>query len=162
MQMRGKRLGAFGTGILAPLIGCLAVVSLASAQESHPCAAMGQPAQRLACYDKAFPPAVPLQEAVRERAQKDFGRQYAGPALELGQSKDVVDPDWIEGSIVKLEYANGKRVFTLDNGHVWTTVDAGSMGRAVQGDRVRVRKGALGSYVLQTPAGVGLRVRRAR
>jgi len=74
----------------------------------------------------------------------------------------VADPDQIESSIAKLAYANGRRIFTLDNGHVWATVDAASMGHAVEGDRVRVRKGALGSYILETPAGVGLRVRRTR
>jgi hypothetical protein len=162
MLMRGKRLHRCGALALSSFLAGFGVAAPARAQNSHPCAAMAGPAERLACYDKAFPPVVPLQEAVRERAQQDFGKQYAGPGSELGQSRDVADPDSIEAAIAKLEYANGRRVFTLDNGHVWTTVDAGGMGHAVKGDRVRVRKGAMGSYVLQTPAGVGLRVRRAR
>lgn len=160
MRKRTRTAAAFG-GALA-ILGHLGIALPALAQVGHPCANMSQPVQRLACYDEAFPPVVPLQDAVREQAQKDFGRPDARPGLDLGQTADAADPDRIESTITKLAYANGRRVFTLDNGHVWTTVDAGSMGHAVEGDRVLVRKGALGSYVLQTPAGVGLRVRRTR
>lgn len=138
--------------------------SLAAQPILHACASMAEPAARLACYDKAFPPPPAVHAAAAERAQADFGlAKPHEPLLNPGQTHEQAAPERIESRVVKVEYGRaGQRSFTLENGQVWTQAESRSSGHVQAGDNVQLRKGLMGSYVLVTPAGVRLGVRRMR
>ncbi|MGY1408626.1 hypothetical protein ACW5EG_03470 [Luteimonas sp. A611] len=148
--------------LLSPL--WLLALPLAAQQPTHACASVAQAEDRLACYDKAFPLSLEVSEAATEKAQADFGLDRPRePLRNPGQAAEPADADRIESQVIKVDYErNGQRSFSLDNGQVWTQAESRSSGHVAAGDVVQVRKGLLGSYQLVTPAGVLLRVRRAR
>ena len=56
----------------------------------------------------------------------------------------------------------GKLVLTLDNGQVWSQVDSSSL-HLRTGDKVRIRRASLGSYLLGTSgSNKTIRVRRSK
>jgi hypothetical protein len=141
----------------------LSAVSVPAWAASHPCATVVDPAARLACYDKAFPPAPEVKEAAARRGIDDFGIQRTqAPLVTAGQTQDQADPDRIEATVAKVVHAGAGRTVTLANGQVWMVTEATSRGPIREGDVVAVRKGVMGNYVLVTADGVGLRVRRVR
>ena len=148
------------------LMLCLWLVALplAAQQPGHACAGLAAPAARLACYDKAFPPPPEVNEVAAARAQGAFGLDRPRESLRNpGQTAEQADPERIESRVLKVDYAhNGQRSFSLANGHVWRQTESRSTGHVRVGDIVKVRKATLGSYMLMTPDGVGLRVSRAR
>ena len=54
----------------------------------------------------------------------------------------------------------GQMVVTLDNGQIWQQGNGEPDVRLDVGDTVTIKKAALGSYILSTPAGRSFRVRR--
>ncbi|MFT4256730.1 MAG: hypothetical protein QM599_07225 [Pseudoxanthomonas sp.] len=145
------------------LLLAAAPTAFAAAEAAHPCATVADPAARLACYDKAFPPPPAVHEAATKKAVQEFGlEKQAAPLFNPGQTREDADPERIESRVAKVDYAGGTRTISLENGQVWTLAEANSRGPLKAGDAVHVRKGLLGSYLLVTPAGVGLRVRRVR
>jgi hypothetical protein len=161
--------------------GALALLALActaaATAATHPCAAIAAPEQRLACFDAAFPSApassasasAPAASTVAtpagddDAARRDFGlNERQRHALDPQPVRDS-GPERIEATVATLQYAaGGERVFTLDNGQVWQQTEASSRGRVSPGDRIHVRRASLGTFMLVTPARVGLRVRRLR
>lgn len=140
----------------------LAIVGVVHGQQSdHRCAVVVDPAQRLACYDKAYPPPLSVHEAARAKARDEFGRD-AVPVAAMA-AEDAKVPERIRANVAHVDYgAGGSRDVALDNGQVWRVVDAASRGVLAEGDAIQVRKAALGSFMLVTRAGVPLRVRRVR
>ena len=57
---------------------------------------------------------------------------------------------------------DGKFVVTLDNAQVWSQSEFNSQADVQVGDAITVRRGALGSYLLVTKAGIGTRVKRVK
>jgi hypothetical protein len=138
-------------------------LAAAASAADHACAAVVDPAGRLACYDRAFPPTVEVRAAAERRGVDEFGSQHTRPSLAtVGQTRVQADPDHIQARVAKLVHASAGRTVTLDNGHVWTVTEATSRGPLREGDEVVVRRGLMGNYVLVTAGGVGLRVRRVR
>lgn len=137
---------------------------LAQESSGHPCAAVALPSDRLACYDKAFPPLPHVIEAAAERARADFGLKDSRESLRNpGQEDAQADPESIKSRVAKVDYGrNGQRSFELENGQVWILTEAGSSGHVRADDVVQVRRGTLAGYVLVTPGSVALRVRRLR
>lgn len=147
--------------LLLSLLGLFAP-PLAAQQASHACASVAEPAARLACYDKTFPPPPEVIEAATEKAQADFGlNKPRDPLRNPGQSVEQADPGRIESRVTKVDHG-GQRSFHLENGQIWTQADSISSGHMQAGDTVQVRKGILGGYLLVMPNGVALRVRRTR
>ncbi len=137
--------------------------TIAAAGGTHPCATVAEPVKRLACYDEAFPPPPEVHEAAVRRAREDFGRDEAPVTLaNPGQDASDIDPRHIGSRISRVDHDNGQRRITLENGQVWRQTEATTAGHMSVGDEVVVRKGVMGSYLLVTQAGVGLRVRRIR
>lgn len=137
--------------------------SLANASDSHPCAAVVKPAERLACYDKTYPPSPAVYEAAASKAVDEFGLAKSEAPLRNPEAGIEADPARIEGKVARVDHgAGGVRTITLEGGQMWVLAEATSRGHMVEGDVVTVRKGALGNYLMQTPAGVSLRVRRIR
>lgn len=129
---------------------CLFALPLAAQASTHACSRVAEPAARLACYDRMYPPAPETHAAATETVQTDFGLNVP------------TSPERIESRVLTVEHGHdGKRRFTLENGHVWTQTDANGV-RVKAGDTVQVRRGTMGSYLLVAPNGVTLRVRRAR
>ncbi len=147
--------------LLLPLLGLFAL-PLAAQETSHACASVAQPAARLACYDKAFPPSREVIEAASEKAQADFGLKQSPESLgNPGQAAGQADPERIESRVIKVDHG-GQRSFHLENGQVWTQTEARSAGHVQAGDVVQVRKAILSGYHLVMPNGVIVRVRRTR
>lgn len=161
--------------------GCLLLLALATGatcaagevsaagpeDASHACATIVGSSERLACYDKAFPPvdgAVTAQSETekRQKAAGEFGlnRQQL---LSRDPERREYTPDQIEAKVVKVvENASGQRVLTLDNGQSWLLTEVTSRGRLSDGDTVSIRSAALGSFLLFTSTRVPLRARRLR
>ncbi|MES2858394.1 MAG: hypothetical protein V4704_04355 [Pseudomonadota bacterium] len=153
--------------VLASIVMTLATSTLATAApQSHPCASVMDPAARLACYDKAFPPAADARSGVdiqaeKEQALRDFGLNKAQLRVRDPDRMREVAPDQIEAAVTRIvSRATGERVVTLDSGQVWLLTEVTSRGYLKVADRVVVRAAALGSFMLVTPKGVPLRARR--
>lgn len=150
---------------LALVVLCsMPAVALASDPlPTHACAAISPAADRLACYDAAFPPlADPAAlAAAREKAVNEFG--LSGIQLRERTPEHIrkLSPDRIQASVTRVTMReDGSRVLTLDNGQVWWLTEATSKGPLEIGDQVAIRTAALGSFMLITPSRVPLRARR--
>lgn len=151
------------TGIGLVLLACLSPAAAHADDASHRCASTPLPAQRLACYDAAFPPPPAVREVTAAQAVRDFGlTRPAVPLANPGQPVDEVDPDRITGRVTDVVHAGGgRRTVVLENGQRWS-LEPGTVGHIATGDTVELRKGALGAFLLRTQAGVSIRARRAR
>ena len=144
------------------LVGATATTAFAA--ESHRCAAIAEPAERLACYDAEFPPVTGAAslESRREQELRDFGLNQMQRREKLPESQRVQIPDRIEAAVVSVRRiaASGERSVTLDNGQVWMLTEATSKGFLKAGDKVVVREAAMGTYMLVTPGRIALRAKR--
>ena len=151
---------------IASLVLWLAVGQAATAAPQvavHACASISGTAERLACYDAAFPPIANAVDAasVRQRAVEDFGLNKAQLRDRDPERMGVATPERIEATIARMtERATGQRVLTLDSGQVWLLTEVTIKGQLRVGDRVTIREAALGSHMLLTPMKVALRARR--
>jgi hypothetical protein len=172
-------------------LGLLLAIGVAAAgagEPTHPCAAVDDPAERLACYDETFPrpgavagveqkvggPVAEPTEVPQPREIPAAPAAAEGPELveEFGlteaqlQARDPERPreprvDRIEATVVGIRHrASGERLVTLDNGQVWLQTEITVRGHLAEGDQVVIRRAAFGSFQLVTPGRVALRVRR--
>lgn len=153
----------FVIALLAP------VVSAAQGAAQHACAGVADANDRLACYDRAFPPVAGAGtstvdlEAQRKQALTEFGFNKRQLLDRAPESLREMQPHRIEGVITTLdERDSGERLVTLDNGQAWLLTEVTSRGRLRTGDKVTVREAALGTYMLVTPGRVALRAKRLR
>jgi hypothetical protein len=158
--MRIVRLAAFASAIVA-----FALAGHDAAAQSHKCATVVDPTERLACYDEAFPPAAGVRtatldrEARRQEALRDFGLSKVQKAERDPEQYDV-GPERIEATVTKVTYRHtGERVVTLDNGQIWMVTEVTEKGWFKAGDRVTVQTAMLGTFMLDTGR-ILLRVRR--
>ena len=141
-------------------------LSAAQSPSQHACSTLADPNERLACYDRAFPPvagagtSVADVEARRRQAIEESG--FSKHQL-MGRTEGA-EPDRIEGVVKTVaERSSGERVVTFENGQVWLLTEVtGRLSRLNPGDKVAVREAALGSYMLVTPTRVALRAKRLR
>lgn len=158
---------AFASAFLTVAIITTATAAVPATQ-SHPCAAVTDASERLACYDAAFPPAAGVRSSVdiqaeNQKALQDFGLNKVQLRVRDPDRMREVEPDRIEGAIAHIStLATGERVVGLDSGQLWRLTEVTSKGRLAIGDQVVVRVAALGSYMLLTPKGVALRARRIK
>lgn len=155
------------SGSTMRLAVCLALLTWGSAagaaepSSSHPCAAMVQPHERLACYDRAFPPASDAR-TLEEQAARDFGLSAQEVLARSPAFARAKLPQTITARVVAVRESRGTRAFTLDNGQVWQQTDSNVLGRVEAGDSVEIRNAAFSSFLLITPGRVALRVRRVK
>ena len=135
-------------------------VLFATDEAGHPCAIVHNDADRLACYDQAFgKPAAPVAAATKGQ----FGFTEKEAARKNGQPAESAGPESVSAAIKALDRLHdGKFVVTLENAQVWAQSEVNSQADVEIGDTVTVRRGALGSYLLVTKAGIGTRVRRVK
>ena len=142
----------------------LALAAGSAFAQSHPCAQVTDADERLACYDKAFPPvagAVPAVDAAarREQAQRDFGLSKVQRA-ERDPVRYAEEFDRIESTLVSVTYnQTGNRVLTLANGQVWVLTEVSDKGWLKEGQTIVVKTAALGTYMVDTGR-IVLRARR--
>lgn len=134
-----------------------------AAEASHRCASVAGPAERLACYDAAFPPPPAVREAAAAQAREGFGLEDAqAPLRNPGQPPEETDPPQISSRVAKVTYDSDGRTVSLENGQLWRITEATSRGHMAAGDEVVLRRGVVGNYFLVTQSGVSLRARRLR
>jgi hypothetical protein len=173
-----------GAAVAATILALpLASVS-AGGEPLQYCRAISHDAARLACYDRLAGEATsqlpPAPTSVAPPApQSGKAAAAASPAAPTPEELFGLDPAASEeivrraSGIGRLEEIRqqvavlrtnpeGKLVMTLDSGQVWAQVDTLAL-RLAEGDQVRIRRAAMGSYLL-APEGVtrAIRVRRVR
>jgi hypothetical protein len=147
---------------LATLVAVAAIVPTAHAQDPatqasalRRCAAIPDHVERLACYD-ALAGKATASPAAQRPPQDTFGLSRA--QLEPKQNDKV---DSISARIVRFGRSrNEKPTVELDNGQVW---ELDSLDPLLDtGDTVKIRDGALNSFLLVTPHKRVHRTRRMR
>ncbi len=160
-----------------------ALAGVASAQQAVPaerpealsrlvaCRSVTAPEARLACYDAA---AGALDAAhqqgevvIVDRAQVSAARrQQFGLETPNSASLDAAAPpervESVETTLTRAaQGGEGKWVFVLSDGSTWRQIDTDRVTfRNEAGQAVRVRRAALGSYLLTVGRGQAVRVRR--
>jgi hypothetical protein len=132
------------------------------------CRALKDDTARLACFDResaTLAPAVPSAAVPPQLSpEQKFGLGGAAIAAterERGQARSEVEAVAAKLSALRVG-ADGRYVFTLDNGQVWRQLSPGSDLLLQVGDTVRIVRGALGSYQLLAPTQRGCKVSRVR
>jgi hypothetical protein len=155
--------------LLARLAGaCLSLIGTASFGQAplpHPCTAVMDDRQRLACYDRAFgtpSPAAPPVAAPPAEVKDEFGMSARRKLRETTGDPDANVPESISGTISKIEWRRGLFVATLDNGQVWLQSELNSKLRIDPQETVTIRRGLMGSYLLTGKQGVATRVKRLK
>ena len=159
-----------------PLLAlCLALLgaslmSAAGASEpqgsKHPCAVVHEADDRLACYDQTFGRPAEVDEAppvAAAAAGQDFGLSEAEKRAKAPDPDKRLFPDQIEAAVAGIGYhGTGELIVTLDNGQVWVQAEPVTGARLRVGDKIIIRKAAMGSYQLLTPGRIAMRVRRVK
>jgi hypothetical protein len=146
------------TGVL------LALIAATPALASHPCARIAEPTRRLACFDQHYPVAAPAAAppgpaaVVPLAATAASAARFGLPPSAEERPRELESISALVREVDSLRHR--ERVFVLDNGQRWAERVAESSGAVNPGDRVSIVRGSFGSFMLVTPAGVGLRVRR--
>ena len=132
------------------------------------CKGQADPVARLTCYDKAVSAmdaaraandlVVTDRATVREAKRGLFG--LALPSLKLfgdGKDEEVTE---IEGKIAAIRMASdGFPIFTLEDGARWKQTD-GRNTYPKPGQKIKIRKAALGSFMANVEGQPGVRVTR--
>ena len=135
----------------------------AADEVQHQCAHVRNDTDRLACYDQAFGKPPASAAATSPAPSEQFGFTEKEVARNTGQSAAPAAPDSVTAAIKSLDRRrDGKFVVTLDNTQVWAQSEFNSQADVQVGDAITVRRGALGSYLLVTKAGIGTRVKRVK
>jgi hypothetical protein len=135
------------------------------------CRDIADSAQRLACYDKN---AAIIGDAVAKRDLVVFDREsvrktkrglfgFGIPNLGIfGDDDNEVEIKQIDGEIVSTAFnADGGYIFRLADGSRWTQMDGKPFALPPEaGDKVVVKKGALGSYIMSVAKQPGVKVKR--
>ncbi|QSX33371.1 hypothetical protein JYB87_16890 [Shewanella avicenniae] len=125
------------------------------------CAKVENAQQRLACYDDL---SVSLQQHV-EKSQADVAQSDVEPVVSSTSSKEptaaaidrfgakpvevIKSPEEINLTIASIrESVRGELIITFENGQVWKQVEQRRY-RLEAGDKVTIKKAALGSFLLQ-------------
>jgi hypothetical protein len=107
---------------------------------------------RLACYDKIYPPKSPAAAKAADFGKEQIERQRA--------KNDKLEDTQIASTIVSLERrARGIVAYHLTNGQTWAQTQA-RRNTIRENDQVIVKRGRLGGYTLTNQRGVSSFVRR--
>jgi len=142
----------------------------ATTAEFLACAAEKDDARRLACFDAAVDRArtAPADPASAVAAAPLSQEEKFGLRGELKQEKaqkvpELQELEQLQAQVTKVSTKpHGELVVTLENGQVWTEIQTNSGARVKAGDRVAIKPGALGSFLLVAPNGRSTRVTRVR
>ncbi|MCH9691083.1 MAG: hypothetical protein K0U59_03290 [Gammaproteobacteria bacterium] len=133
-------------------IGCLLASYTATAktlpEQLKICAAVSADDKRLACYDT-------LSNSLMARAEHQFG-------IEAEQLVNDTSKHLTSTIANSRKGAYGKLTITLANGQVWRQT-ASSLGSWKSGEKVEIKRGALGSFLMRKHSGgKSVRVKRIK
>jgi hypothetical protein len=147
---------------LVMLIVIATLPALVTGNGLEDCRKIADDRARLACYD-ALPgsTAGATRQPATVSAESLFGRDAAQTSAVLQEQTGITPPGILDAEISAVETrADGKLRLKLHNDQRWEQIDGRPLDLA-PGDRVRIRKGAFGSYLLYRQAGGrSIRVRR--
>jgi hypothetical protein len=148
---RPSRIG-FALYLCAGIALATAFLNPARAQAPAPaCAGIPDDAKRLACYDQQYgSPHAPSKSASPD------------PADQSSAARESKKDFSFSAAVTLIEHRGARFVVTLDNEQMWAQIELNSRIDVRVGDMVRIRRGALGSYLLSNDAGIATRVRRVR
>ena len=176
-MLRLRAVGLIAVG--AVLFGTAAAAQKKSTEGPPPaqirglldCRDIADGAERLACYDKAasvIGDAVSRKdlvvfdrESVRKTKRGLFGLSVSDLGI-FGDEDDAVEVKQIDGEIVSTAMnGDGGYIFRLADGSRWTQTDGKPIALPPEaGDKVVVKKGEFGSYILSVSKQPGVKVRR--
>lgn len=146
----------------------------AALQKVFDCGAIGAGEERLACYDAQVAAlkaaeqkkdvVVVDREQVREARRGLFG--FTLPSLKIfgggGEDKQEEELKEIETTLAGAgKRRDGAWSFTLADGARWFQIDSNIVARGPRpGSKIRIRRGALGSYFASIDGQPGIRVKR--
>lgn len=166
---RGRRRAAAAVVSLSWLAAAAGVAGAQPAADRFApllaCRAVADDAARLACYDRESAPLAARPAAPTLSPEQKFGLGAAAVASKEAALGRPPEPKAaaVEAQLVAVAAgADGRFVFTLDNGQAWRQLLPGSDLLLKAGDRVTVERGALGSFVLRTPSTRSCKVTRIR
>ena len=150
--------------------GPVGAAAPATTPEFLACAAEKDDARRLACFDAVVERAraAPAHPAPTVAAPPLSQEEKFGLRGELKQEKaqkvpELQELEQLQAQVTKVSTKpHGELVVTLENGQVWTEIQTNSGARVKAGDRVAIKAGALGSFLLVAPNGRSTRVTRVR
>ncbi len=135
------------------------------------CRKLTDDAGRLACYDQAAGAletaeakgdvVIVDREQARQVRRQAFG--FSMPSLSLFEKGETQeDLENVAGTLDSARQNNaGKWVIKLQDGAIWTQVDANELHRTPKaGATVKIRQAAMGSFIMSIDGGGGFRVRR--
>jgi len=116
-----------------------------TAADLQRCRAIGDAASRLACYDALAVPTAPSRGAPPSAAAP-----AADPAARFGLREPAQAVDAVESHIPgRFDGWEARTQIRLANGQVWQINDGSRGVYRLDNPRVRIRKGALGSFFLE-------------
>lgn len=130
--------------------------SLAQAEALN-CSQIGEPGERLACYDLQFP-SEPRTEQTPEVTQVD----NAPVTTDKGDSFDNPEQITVESVVTAIkDEPQKKMVFSLENGQIWLQNSPQNL-PIQSGDKVTIKSASIGGYLLRNESGTSTRVRRIK
>lgn len=179
-SMTRLRTATIVTGLLVAPLFCGAAFAQAgdAAAPVYACRAIEDDTARLACYDRAVADLFARQEAgevqtidtaaIEQLERESFG--FAMPSLpslfSRRGSDETARPEISDQSApirsARVDPGTGKLVVTLENGQVWEQIDTARVSTTVlrRATEARIRRAALGSYLMNLGSGPAIRVRR--
>ncbi len=155
--------------LLFPAFAASAAGSLADLMA---CRGIADTGARLACFDRE---SAALAAPASDAAAKDRENGIKSGSQDFGLSPQaIVDERVAAGQrppeLTQLDArveqvtapADGRFLFTLDNGQVWRQLSPDGDLMVQAGQSVRISRGLLGSYYLRAPSGRGCKVSRLR
>ncbi len=111
----------------------------------------------------AAPATVTAAPVASRTPEEDFGLSEAAKQARSPKDEKSSPPDSITRTVTKVvRRPTGEFVVTLDDGQVWTQIDAYPAVKLESGQVVTIKKGTLGSFLLVTPRRVSTRVKRVQ
>lgn len=147
---------------LATLVVAAILPTIVSGNGPDTCRSIADDKERLACYDALAVETIQTKEPLTTAsAESLFGRDAAQTSAALQQQTGISQAQTLDAEIGSVETrANGKLLISLQNNQRWEQIDGRPLA-LVPGDPVRIRRSALGSYLLYKQAGGrSVRVRR--
>ncbi|MDE2560677.1 MAG: hypothetical protein KGL48_00385 [Sphingomonadales bacterium] len=142
-------------------------------QDLLDCRQLTDPAQRLACYDQKVTTLEQAQQShdivVADKAEVHEARKglfgLSLPSIKLfggGSDEDEIKQiDAVAKSARQVGY--GAWQFTLEDGATWQQIDTQTVVFGPRpGSRIRIRRGALGSFIANIDGQPGIKVRRVQ
>ncbi len=148
--------------VFSTSIGCVEAADRLAALRV--CRSITEEVQRLACFDREVSVLVDKPAANVLAPQQSFGLPPLVALREEAVRSDLPPPaDVLDAKLIAMRVAaDGRVVFTLDNGQIWRQLVPGDDLLAKLGETVHLSRGALGSYWLKAASGRNCKVTRAR